>query len=489
MNYKNGTTVNNNVATASRMVPARATRSRTHRHALCVYPYRVESLGGAGWPPLGLELIAGVLKHHADKTDVVDLRCEQKHTIDFVRDDTDLVCFSVNWDRQLSTVREEIRSVPPHILTVVGGRHATTDPEAWLTECPNVDVVVRGDGEEVIEPIARGVAFDQIAGISFKVDGRIVHNSAHTCTPAMDLYPDRSLRRYRYTLDLGRVKGRGFDTMATSRGCPYNCKFCSFSRNPWGEKRRWTGRTPTSVVNELEEIDADIVGFLDDVFTHDPDRVAAICDLIIARGIRKRYVVNARLEIARRPDVVRKMAQAGFSILMLGIESAQDRTLRQMGKGFNTDQAREYFRVLRKSGMLLLGFFIVGNIGESEREMKQIVPFARELGVDFLNLCGLRNEKHSGLDELIAKTPDYHTATDGSGAIYSDKYSVEHLRSLQLRLLRKFYTPGHVLRVVKRALRNKIITPGMLARVPLWLMGEVLRPRRTGSAWGTGQAL
>jgi radical SAM superfamily enzyme YgiQ (UPF0313 family) len=135
------------------------------------------------------------------------------------------------------------------------------------------------------------------------------------------------------------------------------------------------------------------------------DRVAAICDLLQERGIRKRYVVNARIEIAKRPDVLRKMERAGFAILLLGIESAQDKTLRSMRKGFNTRQIREYFRVLRKTRMLLHAYFIVGNIGESDEEMLQITPFARKLGVDTVTLNLLRNERYSGLEQLVLESP------------------------------------------------------------------------------------
>ena len=135
------------------------------------------------------------------------------------------------------------------------------------------------------------------------------------------------------------------------------------------------------------------------------DRVAAICDLLVARGIRKRYGVNARVEIARRPDVLEKMERAGFSMLLLGIESAQDKTLRSMKKGFDTAKLRELFRVLGKSKMLLFGYFIVGNIGETEEEMLQIAPFARELGLDIIQLTMLRNERYSGSNSWSPRTP------------------------------------------------------------------------------------
>ena len=459
-----------------------------YRHVLCIYPYRVQPGCSVGFPPLGLEIIATALKPHAEAIDVVDLRCEQRRTTDFLRPDTDLVCFSVNWDRDTDFAREQIRSVPPDILTIVGGRHATEDPKKWLSDCPNIDVLVRGDGEEIVKEISQGRPMASIAGISYRDNGSLLHNPARHCAPVRDdFYPDRDLRRYSYTLDLAGLRGRPLDMMASSRGCPFNCKFCSFSRNPWGEKRAWSARSPESVVRELEEIDADVVGFMDDIFTHDPERVSAICDLIMARGIRKRYVVNARIEIARRPDVLRKMERAGFALLLLGIESANDRTLRSMNKGFNTKQVREYFRVLKRSSMLLLGYFIAGNIGETDAEMRRIVPFARELGIDLLNLCLLRSEPYSGMEELVAGSPGYHVSTDIHRVVYSDRYPVRHLRRLQRQLLFQFYTPGHVLHVVKKSLRNGLITPGMLARLPWLLVRKILEPRgRRDSAWGSG---
>ena len=118
-------------------------------------------------------------------------------------------------------------------------------------------------------------------------------------------------------------------------------------------------------------------GSFDDLFTHDLDRVESHLRPDPGRGIRKRYFVNVRLEIARRPDVLRKMEQAGFSMLMLGVESAHDKTLRAMRKGFDVARIRKYFEVLRHSRMFLHGYFIVGCIGESRDDMLQIAPFAR----------------------------------------------------------------------------------------------------------------
>lgn len=449
-----------------------AVSAHRFRHILCVYPYRRELNHSGFYPPLGLEFIAATLKPFAERIEIFDLRREPGRTVDFLRPETDLVCFSVNWDRDAEFLREEIRSVPAPIPVWIGGRHATEDPGRWLTECPNVTLVARGDGEEIVEDLCRDLPLEQVNGISFRHNGGVHHNPVRILGPLRDdLYPDRTLRRQRYEVGIEDLPtGWEIDTVSSSRGCPFNCTFCSFSRNPWGTKRGWSARSPESVVKELSEISASLVGFTDDLFTHDMDRVERICDLLIAKGIKKKYIINARLEIAKRPDILKKMEAAGFAALFLGIESTQDRTLKSMRKGFDIARIREYFQVLKKSSMFLHGYFIIGNIGETEEEMLSIPKFAKELGVDSLGLSALRVSPYSGLEELVAQNPGYHVARNGR--IYSDQLSVQKLRKIRRTIYRRYYTAGHFLRLVRKSLRNGTFwfLPGLLPYAPriLW---------------------
>ena len=208
------------------------------------------------------------------------------------------------------------------------------------------------------------------------------------------------------------------------------------------------------------------MGFVDDLFTHDMDRVDRICDLILERGIRKRYFVNARLEISRRPDVLKKMEKAGFSMLMLGIESTQDKTLRSMRKGFNVEWIRKHFEVLRHSKMFLHGYFILGCIGEDKNDMLQIAPFAQELGLDTIALSVLRSSPYSGLDELVADTPGYHISENGK--IYSDTCSVQELRHLRRHINRQFYTTKQIVHIGRKGIQNDALRflPNILWRLP-----------------------
>lgn len=424
------------------------------RHVLCVYPYRRELNKFKFCPPTSLEYIGTVIEPYAQKLDIIDLRKESGYTSDFLHPETDLVCFSVNWNRDLKFLREEILSVPREILTILGGRHVTNDPEGWLADCTNVNAVVRGDGEEVMEDLCQGVPFEEIDGLSYRRGDKIFHNPIRRLGMVRDnLFPNRSLRRYTYEVEVDSIRtGVEFDMVSASRGCPFNCAFCSFNRNPWGEKRNWSGRSPDAIVEELAQIKAPLVAFTDDLFTYDMDRVERICDLILERGIRKKYIINARLEVARRPDVLRKMEQTGFAALLLGIESAHDKTLYSMRKGFNTAKIREYFKVLRDRPMILNGYFIFGNIGESIEEMMQIVPFAQELGVDTIVLSLLRNNPYSGIDELVAKNPEYHIAP--SGKVYSDHCSVKELKELRRKLYHQFYNKRQMMRILDKGYRS-----------------------------------
>jgi len=444
-----------------------------YRHVLCVFPYPRSSSSRISFPPLGLEYIAAALRPYAEKIDLVNYWHERTPSARaFLRPETDLVCYSINWREHLDFIRDDINSLPKGILTILGGRTATEDPRYWLDACPNADAVVCGDGEQAIAEIAQGRPWSEIAGLAHRgPNGQVLFSRPRANAPLDDnLLPARDLRRHSYYLtSKGLSTGIKVDQVAGSRGCPFNCKFCNFSINPWGVKRCWAARSPESIVRELEQIDADLVLFVDDVFTHQPERVAEICDLLIARKIRKNYIINARSEIAARPDVLRKMEQAGFLALLIGVESTQDATLKSMGKGVTIAQLRRRFEVFRKSKMIINAYFIVGNIGETEEQMLSTASFARSLGVDLIHVSRLRNEPYSGLGDLVAQTPGYHV--DPQGFVYSDAYSAEHIAGLRKQIDKRFHTPLHVARVVlklSRALTWRIKARAMLT-LPVFL--------------------
>lgn len=424
-----------------------------HQHVLCIYPYRKPLKGYGLMPPIGLEHIAAAIEDLVESITIIDMRFEEDVS-SFIKDTTSLICVSINWQDEEEDICELINQLPPHILTVVGGRYATINVEEFFAACPNIDIIARGDGEEIMRDVAIGRPLEEIAGISFRRNGEIIHNTyRHLDVVSDTVYPNRRLRRYVYRLSShGYDLGHTVDFVASSRGCPYNCKFCTFNMNPYGGKRNWSARSAESVVKEIGEIDADLVLFTDDNFSVDMERVGAICDLINERGIRKKFLVQSRIEIASRPDVLQKMEDAGFVALLLGIESPHDRILRQLNKGITQQQIRDAFQVFSQFDRILYhGFFIFGNIGETEEEMKYISTFAREIGVDAISLSILRCDRYSPLREIIDAADGYHI--EPGGDIYSDQYSKSKLRGVQHWILRDFYSPLQVVGLARKMIQ------------------------------------
>lgn len=429
------------------------------KNVLCVYPYKQELKTVNFIPPIGLEYIASAIKNLVDSVKVIDLRYEEKPLTAFVDKHTDLALLSCNWDVEREFIKETISSIPEHITVIVGGRFATENVDELFHVIPRINGIARGDGEELVKEIVQKGISPLIDGLSYRSKGRIVHNRNRSLKPVQsDFFPDRQLRRYKYFVKLDNfVSDVQIDFMLGSRGCPFNCKFCDFKFNPLGEKRKWSIRNPESVVSELKSIEADVVGFADDIFTADINWVGRLCDLIIKEGIKKKYAINARLEMAKRPDILKKMYRAGFMAFFIGIESAQDKTLASMNKGFDTTKVREYFEVLRQFNFIYHCYFIIGNIGETREEIFEVVKFAHELGVDTLGLSVLRATKYSPLKEMLKDYDNYHVDKE-SGKVFSDILSLEELQQIRRDVNASFFTVPQILRVLKKLIQHRLLT-------------------------------
>ncbi|MDI6450350.1 B12-binding domain-containing radical SAM protein [Anaerobaca lacustris] len=461
-----------------------------YRHALALNPYFGDSTATMGvFPPTGLEYIVASMKDLVGKITLLDLRYQKafqdpEALSRFIRAEVDLLCISIRWETRFEEICDFISQLPPEVTTVVGGYKATLEVEYLLERCPNIDMVVRGEGEEIIRDICNGRPCKDIRGLSYRENGKVVHNENRPL-PELDgiPFPDRSLRTHdyywsQYGVRFGR---RTFDTVLTTRGCPFKCKFCTFSLNPLGQKRSYTERPVESVIEELKQITADIVLFSDDNFFTNIKRSEEICDLIVANGIKKTFVVQARVDIARHPRVLDKAQRAGFRLFLLGIESPHDWILEQLQKGITQQQIREAFTVLTKYDFHLHGYFIYGNIGESEEEMLYIAKFAKEIGLDTISFHKLRVEKFSPLKELVESTPGYHYGRIG-GHVYSDRYGREGLKRIRNRIRAGFYDPAQLLHIAKKARRIGLADgrdlAGVLPRLPVLLYRLATRKRR-----------
>ena len=447
-----------------------------YKNVICIYPYREELKTVGFLPPIGLEYVASAIEDIVESVTTLDFRYEKEPVSSFIDKNTDLVLVSHNWGIEEEFVKATINSIPEGITVIVGGRHATEYVNELFEDIPRIDGIARGDGEEIArEIVQKGIAGD-IDGLSFRSNGTIVHNRNRRLAPIQsDFYPNRQLRRYNYMVTLDEYQSDiQIDLMLGSRGCPFNCKFCDFKFNPLGEKRKWSVRTPESVISEIKTIEAGVVGFADDIFTADMDWVERVCDLILKEGIRKKYVINARLEVAKRPEVLRKMYKAGFMVFLLGIESAHDKTLASMNKGFTTAAVREYFEVLRHFNFVYHCYFIIGNIGETREEMLDAIEFAHELGVDTLGLSVLRATKYSPLKEILKGLDDYHIE-ESSGKVYSDMLSVEELQQIRRDVNASFFTIPVILRILRKLILHRLLTFGRLYEILVYTARRKIR--------------
>jgi anaerobic magnesium-protoporphyrin IX monomethyl ester cyclase len=461
-----------------------------YRHALTLNPYFGDSNALIGvFPPTGLEYIAASMKDLVGKVTLLDLRYEKayqdpKALSKFIRNEIDLLCVSIQWSSLFKNVCDFVSQLPPEVCTVVGGYKATEEVEYVFKRCPNVNMIVRGEGENIIKQIVTGVPYKDIRGLSYRENGRVVHNEIH---PLPDIkripFPDRSLRRHDYRMvKYGvRLSNHTFDTILTTRGCPFKCKFCTFSLNPLGQKRSYTERPVESVIEELKKVTADVVLLSDDNFFTNPKRSEQLCDLIIKNKIKKIFIAQTRIDVARHPRVLDRAEKAGFKVFLIGIESPHDRILKQLEKGITQQEVRDAFAILTQYDFYLHGYFIYGNIGETEEEMLYIPKFAKEIKLDSISYQKLRVERFSPLKESADETPGYYYNRIG-GTVYSDHYGYKELKQIQNRIRSEFYDIHQVIHLIRKTRQIGLISGRDLTnaflKLPLFMYGLARRKMR-----------
>jgi magnesium-protoporphyrin IX monomethyl ester (oxidative) cyclase len=461
-----------------------------YKHALALNPYFGDSTALIGaFPPTGLEYIVASMKDLVGKVTLLDLRHERafqnpKVLSKFIRNEIDLLCVSIRWESRFEEVCDFVSQLPLEVCTVVGGYKATEEVEYLFDRCPNIDIVVRGEGEEIIKQIVTGIPYKNIRGLSYRENGGVIHNEIHSLSDITQIaFPDRSLRKYDYSLVKHgvRLTRHTFDTMLTTRGCPFKCKFCTFSLNPLGQKRSYTERSVESVIEELKTVTADVVLFSDDNFFTNPKRSEQLCDMIIENKIKKIFVVQARIDITRHPRVLEKAEEAGFKVFLIGIESPHDRILKQLDKGLTQQGVREAFAVLTQYDFYLHGYFIYGNIGETKEEMLYIPKFAKEIKLDSISFQKLRVEKFSPLKEVVEEAPGYYYNRIG-GSVYSDRYGRRELKQIRNRIRSEFYDIPQVIHIIRKTRRIGLVSvcdwTNAFFKLPLLMYGLARRKTR-----------
>ncbi|MHC4716896.1 MAG: B12-binding domain-containing radical SAM protein [Planctomycetota bacterium] len=310
--------------------------------------------------PLGLETIAAVLPDHDVR--ILDLRCGDGLSREIRSFDPDVVGVTA-LTPEVYAAREvlaEAKALRDGIFTVVGGHHASLMPEDF--HCPQVDAIVVGEGEQaftgLVEALERGRDPAGVANLIVR-DGDGAFRANLTGPVEIDLdtvpIPRRDLTA-RYRSEYFFLFDRPDTSVATGRGCPFRCNFCSVWAFYHGRTRMMS---PRRVMEEIRQIETDHITFVDDNFLLNHRREREIADLILAEGIRKRYSIECRTDsIARHPELVTKWVEAGLYAVLLGLEGT-DETLAAVNKRNTAGVNDEAIRILQDHGVVIWGAFLV----------------------------------------------------------------------------------------------------------------------------------
>ncbi len=341
--------------------------------------------------PTGLGCLAGYLRQYNNVTpEIVDeqiqpLSGEQLEKLIAGLKEPRIVGFSlltINcWHAY--ELADRIKQIDPGVLVVAGGIHATVLPEECLSD-RGIDIVVRREGErtisELVDRVQNQKSWYDLQGISYKQNGEFIHNIDRPLIQDLNEIPP-----FPYELiDHNKDYYRDFGTVITSRGCPFDCIFCS--------QRAITGRQfrAFDVERVLDEVgvlvnkyEQDNIWFMDDNFIVDKKRVFSLLNGIISRGYHKKagFVAEMRGDSVTY-ELLNKMKEANFKIMSLGMETLVPRLLDKVEKRETVEQNIQAVKMAHEVGLSTSTTFIFGLPTETREDRKYTAQKARKLPLD-----------------------------------------------------------------------------------------------------------
>ena len=276
---------------------------------------------------------------------------------------------------------ESIKAGNPAIKIAFVGPHVTIQPEPSLKASTAIDFVVRREFDYPVAEFACGKKLDEIAGISFQKDGRIVHNPDRPQIDDLDALPF-AVDVYKRDLDITRYNipylKHPYVAFYTSRGCPALCTFCLWPQTMSGHP--WRVRSIPNVVEEVRRCleyfpQAKEIFFDDDTFPWAKDRTIELCKAL--KPLKFTWSCNSRVTAGF--ETLKAMKEAGCRLLIVGFESGDQDILNNIKKGATVEQARQFMKHCKKLGIVVHGDFQVGLPGETLETIEKTMQFAMEL--------------------------------------------------------------------------------------------------------------
>jgi anaerobic magnesium-protoporphyrin IX monomethyl ester cyclase len=305
------------------------------------------------------------------------------------------------WSKGAFEVASIVKNIDKDIVTVLDGQYPSARPEECVTD-PNIDFAVIGEGEytisELVNELKEGStqSLRKIKGLAFLKNGKTVITPPRPAIEDLDSlpFPARHLLPMdKYFADVKETPLRGeinkpWTTMITTRGCPYDCVFCTV-HIVMGKK--WRSRSPENVVDEIEQLIQTYrikqIDFYDENMTLDKKRMENICDLIVQRGLDiEWYTPNGVRADTLDENLLRKMKKSGCKRIRVAPESGVQRVVDQIvKKKQKLTELEKVVALSKKVGIKVGAFFVLGLIGETKEDINETIKYAyklRKLGVD-----------------------------------------------------------------------------------------------------------
>jgi len=355
-------------------------------------------------PPYGIIQLAAYLEREVKdvEIEVVDCNAQQidwkglekrieSFNPDIVASSALATCNTYVVARTLETAKR----VKPNILTVAGGQHFTATAQESLETYPEIDIIVRGEGEqtlmELVKKANKKSSFPQIKGISFRYNGKILHNLPRPLIETLDElpYPGYHLvkdivHKYHFAAMAGR--NAPYALIEGSRGCSHRCTFCTQWRHWQGT---WRLKSPKRIADEIEfcyqNYGSRFIWLTDDDFGSG-DRANSVTNELLQREIGNDFMwfVQWRCDdVIKNREVLPKMRKSGLYWVMVGVESPRDSTLASFRKGITPNDAKETVKILNQNDIFVHTMFIIGERKDTAESIENLREFVNALDPDF----------------------------------------------------------------------------------------------------------